>query len=943
MIFLVLRKIFNNKWLIISLLLGMVLTVAMVCSIPLYTNGILQRMLVKDLEAFQEKSNNYPGKYEVKLELYQNYSSKEGQQYKTYNYFANRIQGSMLDAIGLETVAQKRELHMSYLYVTPEEYYGKTDDATTTGEMIGVEGMWDHIQIVKGRMPAAQADEDGVIECVMFEQLQKKNDILLDRVYVLEDFTRKMDGAVKVKPVGIIKLKDEADPWWTQVTQYTVAFLIDYDYMSSQFLYEKEAITKAQWLYQFDYTKFAIQDLDRIVEQINAQDEWFDQYSGVKMEFRALSILEDYFVRAQQLRLTLWVLQSPILIMLAFYIFMVAQLVVENDKNEIAILKSRGSSRIQILDIYFLQSAFLALAACIIGPFLGIFICKVLGASNGFLEFVSRTSLPIKMTSDALLYSLLAGVFSIVVIMIPVLKASKISIVELKQKKSRKWNAPWWQKIFLDVILLGLSLYGLNDYIRQGQTRMVVEEAGLEMPLDPFMFIILTLFILGAGLLFLRIYPYIIKAIHRLGKKLWTPALYSSLIHVSRASGREQFLMLFLVLTMSVGIFSANSARTINQNIEDRIFYDVGCDMKMQAIWSSNKPSDTPDIPMQTQTTSETEIIYIEPPFSEVTDIEGTQYAAKVLRVDGVGVRVGSKTQRGEMMSIDSYDFGQVAWSSSKLLPHHLNEYLNLLTYSPNAVILSKAYADAYGLATGDTITYSWEGQSYIQGVIVGFAEYWPGINPNTSVDGKFFIISNLSYIQVRTATEPYEIWFKNVEGVATQTIYESIEKNTINLEWIKVAKQELIKEKNDPMLQGINGAMTLSFVVTMMISIVGFIIYWILSIKSRVLQFGIFRAMGMTKKNVLTMLAAEQVLISLAAIFMGIIIGGLSCRLFMPLLEVLGTAAEQVPPFRLVAARQDYAKLYSIVAVMVAGGFGFISWMVSKIKIAQVIKLGED
>ena len=74
MFFLVLRKIINNKWLMISLLLGMVLTVAMVCSIPLYTNGILQRMLIKDLEAYQQKTNIYPAKYEVKLELYQNYS-----------------------------------------------------------------------------------------------------------------------------------------------------------------------------------------------------------------------------------------------------------------------------------------------------------------------------------------------------------------------------------------------------------------------------------------------------------------------------------------------------------------------------------------------------------------------------------------------------------------------------------------------------------------------------------------------------------------------------------------------------------------------------------------------------------------------------------------------------------------------------------------------------
>ena len=312
----------------------------------------------------------------------------------------------MIEAIDLDTVAQKRELYMSYLYVTPEEYYGKTDDVTATGEMIGADGMWDHIQIVKGRMPDTEVGDDGVIECVMFEQLQKENDILLDKVYVLEDYTNKMDGIAKVKPVGIIKIKDEADPWWTQVKNYTEAFLIDYEYMSSHFLYEKEGITKAQWLYQFDYTKIEIEDLERVVQEITAQDEWFDQYSGVRLEFRALSILEDYFVRAQQLRLTLWVLQSPILIMLAFYIFMVAQLVVENDKNEIAILKSRGSSRFQILDIYFLQSTFLALAACIIGPFLGVFICKVLGAANGFLEFVSRTSLPIKMTPDAILYSL---------------------------------------------------------------------------------------------------------------------------------------------------------------------------------------------------------------------------------------------------------------------------------------------------------------------------------------------------------------------------------------------------------------------------------------------------------------------------------------------------------------------------------------------------------
>ena len=54
MLFIVLRKIFNNKWLIACLLAGSILAVAMVSSIPMYTDGILQRMLVKDMENNKE-------------------------------------------------------------------------------------------------------------------------------------------------------------------------------------------------------------------------------------------------------------------------------------------------------------------------------------------------------------------------------------------------------------------------------------------------------------------------------------------------------------------------------------------------------------------------------------------------------------------------------------------------------------------------------------------------------------------------------------------------------------------------------------------------------------------------------------------------------------------------------------------------------------------------
>ncbi|MCK5130140.1 MAG: FtsX-like permease family protein, partial [Clostridiales bacterium] len=272
-----------------------------------------------------------------------------------------------------------------------------------------------------------------------------------------------------------------------------------------------------------------------------------------------------------------------------------------------------------------------------------------------------------------------------------------------------------------------------------------------------------------------------------------------------------------------------------------------------------------------------------------------------------------------------------------------INEYLNLLTYSPYAIIVSQAFRVENNVELGQSINYSWDNQSSIEGVVVAFVNLWPSINPYEAEESQYFIIANLNYVQAKTMLQPYAIWLKTTENASTADIYNYINENNITLEEIKVAKQELIKKKNDPLLQGTNGAMTLGFIVTMTISIIGFIIYWILSIKSRVLQFGIFRAMGMTKANVVYMLAAEQVMISIVAIAVGIYIGGLSSNLFMPLLQMVATLSDQVPPFRIVSSRQDYLKLYTVVGVMLVSGFALVSIIASKIKIDQVLKLGED
>lgn len=57
----IMRKMIKNKWLEFSLLLGLIISVGLVSSMPIYTSAILQRLLVKDLELLQTNSQQYPG------------------------------------------------------------------------------------------------------------------------------------------------------------------------------------------------------------------------------------------------------------------------------------------------------------------------------------------------------------------------------------------------------------------------------------------------------------------------------------------------------------------------------------------------------------------------------------------------------------------------------------------------------------------------------------------------------------------------------------------------------------------------------------------------------------------------------------------------------------------------------------------------------------------
>ena len=940
----------HNGWMVLCLAAGSFLAVALISSIPMYTDAIMQRMLVRDLESFQRERNTYPGTLRARYNFYN--PQIDPTRGRFFDYINEATEDDLIPSLGLPVLEQSIHGMLDYMLAYTE---GRPDEENRrpNTQVQALLGLDDHIEIMHGRMYNPEP-VDGVYEAIVSEQAMLNLDLILGRTYVIENMMSE-EEVFRVKVVGVYNLNNKQDLFWFRsIRDLSDSFIINFETFERDFIRTYAPnLSYVQWYFAVDYEQIRVDRLNSLLQTIDRYDRLTHEYR-IDFRFPVMPMFEEYNRRANTLSLMLLFLQTPVLLMLIFFIYMVSQLVVNNERNEIAVLKSRGAGLSQVFNIYLLESLILGGVALIFGPLFGFFIVSFLGSSNGFMEFVQRVALPVRLSPRAYIYALAGFGLFVVTMLLPVVFFSRTTIVEHKRQRVRSSKPVFWKRFFIDVILIGLAGYGLYSYNTQQEILKITGAEGANLPVDPLLFGISVLFILGTGLLVLRLYPFFINAFFSMGKRVWKPHTYAAFIQVGRSGGIQQFLMIFLILSLSIGVFNSTAARTINTNVEEKIRYATGADISITPFWEDlnapsefEDPSASPDASLGGGSGGASSPQYREPNFDPYLKLEGIDVATKVYRNERITVRFpGGKNSVAEFMAVIPHEFARVSWFRRNLMPHHFFNYLNLLAMSPKAVLASSSLRDEFGLKQGDSILISWSGQGTIEGIVYAFIDYWPSINPvpsSRATYGNRFVVGNLSLVHAKMAMEPYQVWASKLEGAKSREIFDSIEEQKIDVLRIADADQEIIRQKNDPMLQGTNGVLTLGFLVSMAISLAGFVIYWILSLRARMLQFGIVRAMGLDKKHVSRMLVWEHLLISGTALLIGIVIGRISANLFVPLIQVVYASAEQVPPFRIVIEDSDFLQIYVIAAVMIFIGIGIFRLIISKLNVHQALKLGEE
>jgi len=946
----ILRKMIKNKWLELSLLFGLVLTVALTSSLPIYTNAILHRLLIKELQNLQLTMNQYPGTY-----------------WLSANLTAGESQGSDVTAADeyLRDAGGKFGIPMQYFVrerVTEKYSFAPADaeqvdiDNMVWADLTAISDIESHVRLTDGRLPAKEA-VDGVYEALVVPEALTEFNMVLGNEFTVRDDS--VSEPIRVMPVGVIEPNDRSDLfWYNHPGSYKNSFILDFDLYTEDFVQGgKLPVKSGYWYFALDYSEMTLSSVRDFLGTDRSIGKFMNErFEDTGSNVPALSTLGIYFEKEAKLRILLWSLHVPIMLMLAFYLYMVANLITERQKTEIAVLRSRGASRWQIIASYAAEGAILGAVAFAAGPYLGMLLTKLLGASSGFLEFVQRAQVEASVNREAFEYALAAVGFSLLMTLIPVFLATRVTIVGRKLQMARLQKLSFWHKYFIDVVLIAVALYGLRNYQSRIRHMLSFGIGPADVRIDPLLFLIPSFFILGAALFLLRWYPLLIRLVYRLGRRWWTPALSASLVQIGRSSSQYQFIMVFMIVTIATGIFGASANRTINRNVEDKIYYDIGTDIRMQIYWQNDAPplilsgsdeeeadSKAAPAPRRTQ--------YSEPSFLPFTEIPGVSHAAKVFIKEDALVYEGDSKDEVQLMGIETYDFGQTAWMRSGLLEYPFNSYLNLMASDPAAVLISRSVAAEHNVRPGDTITLGWRGTDKADFIVFGIIDYWPSWNPmpgGPAADGEEaavpkLIVGNLPYIQSQLALEPYEVWFKLQPDASSQDVYDAVAEKGYDVLSVQNARQERIQSINDPFILAINGVMTLDFLISICITFVGFLLYWVISLHARTLQFGIFRAMGISFPKLIAMLAGEQILISAASIVIGIYTGTIASRLFVPLFEMSFDAQTQILPFKVTFDPDDYMRLYTIVSVMVAIGLAILAYVVSRIKIHQAVKLGED
>jgi putative ABC transport system permease protein len=936
------RRLWSHLALMLAIAAGFVVAIALVVSIPVYAEAVGYRILRDELSKTDTGGTRPPFSF-----MYRYVGSLTGaielREYrKIDSYMSQRLQSTL--RLPVSSVVRYTATDRLPLYAGS----GSGEPLVWINAAYATE-LENHIDIIDGTLPAA-ADGTASMQVLISEELASNLGLQVGEEYLILAPPSATDSNLRlpIQITGVWRARNPEDPYWFYEpdTLAETMFVAEASFDQMIAPQTEKPVYVALWYLLTDGSGIRSADVNGVLGRIGRTvTEVTTEVPGVRLDVSPAQALAKHQAQVQRLTIILTVFSIPILGLIAYFIVLVAGLVIQRQSNEIAVLRSRGASRAQVLAIYLLEWLLMGGIALSLGLLLGQFAGMLMTWTRSFLVLQQAEPLPIALTPDAWQRSWqMLGVL-VFASLIPAFGAARYTIVSFKSERARSTRKPFWQRAYLDILLLVPVYYGYTLLSQQGTLAVL----GLGGPAgDPFanplLLLAPSLYIFTLGLVATRFFPLLMSALAWLFSGLPGVATIMALRYLARTASGYTGPVLLLILTLSLATFTASMALTLDRHLYEQARYEAGGDMRVYDLGQSlDAAAGIPALaaPAEPSPDDLNEARFLFLPVTDYLTVPGVDAATRVMN-SSVQLVANGQSSDGQFIGVDRQDLPGVAYWRDDYGPESLGELMNKLADDPSAVLVERGYAGRNGLRIGDRMTVRMndlDATVEVPVIVAGYITLFPTVYPQ---DGPF-VVGNIEYVFDQQGGQfPYHVWMRVQPQATEKGIYAGLAELSLKVFTKDFAPDAIIQERDRPERQGFFGLLSVGFVASAFLTVLGFLFYSVLSFQRRFVELGMLRAIGLSSRQLGVLLGWEQALIIGAGMLAGTIVGITASQLFIPFLQVRRAGTPLMPPFVVTIAWDQIAIIYAVFGAMLLLAVLVMMALLRRMKLFQAVKLGE-
>ncbi|MFT5196085.1 MAG: putative ABC transport system permease protein, partial [Candidatus Promineifilaceae bacterium] len=635
-----------------------------------------------------------------------------------------------------------------------------------------------------------------------------------------------------------------------------------------------------------------------------------------------------------ELSLLLFSINVPTIWMALAFIGLVASLAVSQQRNEIAVIRSRGSTRLQVIGMAIAEGVLLGLIAFVIGTIAALWLTQLLGQARSFLDFSGATVVRVNLTWQAINAGLLAIFLALIARVIPAIAASQHTIVTYKLEQARNLSLPWWQRAWLDLILVAIASYGFYILRQQGSLALGNETAAADPFQNPLLLLLPALTIFAFTLLFLRFLPWFMRLLGLFIVRGNSVSLLQAVRYLARTPRYYTTPLGLLVLTIGLAVFTASLARTVDLQLYDQSFYQIGADVNLITV-----PPTASGFGPQSNSG---ELLFTFLPVSTYERLPHIQHAARVGTYE-LQSQIDGRSISGQFIGVDPAEFHKVAYWREDFAHARFGTLMNSLGYHAGGVLVPNSLLDGSTLRIGDPIRYNLSlGGSDVEfeGVVVGSFDYFPTWYPT---EESLLIVGNLTNVfEVAGGEFLYQIWAESDSLIETDAFREALfGQQLFGTSWDE-ARPLVSIVQGQPQRQGLFGLLSVGFITSALLTVLGFFLYALFSLQQRTVEIGILRAVGLSRSEMVRLVGWELILLIISGLLLGTVLGVLVSQQFIPFLQVGNDLSDLAPPYLVEIAWGAVVQIYVLFGLLFVVALMALSWRLLRMKLFESIKMGE-